>query len=348
MNNNINENQFQMNNQIWMNMMNNNFNNNNINNPMYNQFQMNNQIWMNMMNNNCNNNNINNPMYNPNFMNNMNQMQNQINPLMNVNVNEQMNYINLNKRIIELENIIKKKDIEIAKLKEKLAKSNSFDYIFSPNRDEIDEIDDNAYNNLELNIEYNPPEKSDDKFRFKVYCNFDEKTRSIKKRIFKKLSEKFNIKFRYLKFLYNCYDIKDELTASELGLTNGCNIIIFSTNNIKGAGEDNKLDKKNEIQDNSTINYNKDKIEIIFRTTGGSSQYIFVDREVPIIIVVIYYFLINEQLNELIGFINGSKNIIFIFNASPLNIKDKKTVEEFIGNANPIIIVYSINNLIGG
>ena len=83
-----------------------------------NPFQMNNQIWMNMMNNNFNFN-----MNNPNFMNNMNQIPNQINPLMNMNMIEQMNYFNLNKRIIELENIIKKKDKQIAKLKEKLAKT---------------------------------------------------------------------------------------------------------------------------------------------------------------------------------------------------------------------------------
>ena len=83
-----------------------------------NPFQMNNQIWMNMMNNNFNFN-----MNNPNFINNMNQIPNQINPLMNMNMIEQMNYFNLNKRIIELENIIKKKDKQIAKLKEKLAKT---------------------------------------------------------------------------------------------------------------------------------------------------------------------------------------------------------------------------------
>ncbi len=78
-----------------------------------NPFQMNNQIWMNMMNNNFKYN-----MYNPNFMNNINQIPNQIYPLMNMNINEQMNCINLNQRIIELENIIKKKDLQIAKLKE--------------------------------------------------------------------------------------------------------------------------------------------------------------------------------------------------------------------------------------
>ena len=83
-----------------------------------NPFQMNNQIWMNMMNNNFNFN-----MNNPNFINNMNQIPNQINPLMNMNMIEQMNYFNLNQRIIELENIIKKKDKQIAKLKEKLAKT---------------------------------------------------------------------------------------------------------------------------------------------------------------------------------------------------------------------------------
>ena len=132
-----------------------------------NPFQMNNQIWMNMMNNNFNFN-----MNNPNFMNNMNQIPNQINPLMNMNMIEQMNYFNLNKRIIELENIIKKKDKQIAKLKEKLDKSTSFDYIYSPNRDETDDEDEDeykVYKDLELIISYIPPEKSDDKFIFREY-----------------------------------------------------------------------------------------------------------------------------------------------------------------------------------
>ena len=91
-----------------------------------------------------------------------------------MNMNEEMNIVNLKQRIIELENIIKKKDIQIAKLKEKLAKCNSFDYIYSQNREEIDDDDESkVYKHIELIIRYNPSEKPDDKFVFIENCNFN-------------------------------------------------------------------------------------------------------------------------------------------------------------------------------
>ena len=321
------------------------------NNIQENPFQMNNQIWMNMMNNNNLNNNMFN--FNPNFMNNMNQMPNQINPLMNMNkmnMNEQMIIMNLNQRIIELENIIKKKDIQIAKLKEKLAKSNSFDYIYSPNMDELDDEDESkVYKDLELIIRFNPPEKSKDKFVFHEYCNFNERIKSIKKRLFKKISEKFNVKLHHLKIVFNCYELRDELKASEAGLTNGSNIFIIDTSNIRGAGNDNKLDKKNEYNENNTIDNSEDKIRLTLKTMNGNAIYIFANKEVPIGIVLIYYFLKSEKLYELIDFINGNKQFVFVFNASPLNIKDRKSLKEIFGNTkDPLILVNDIHNLIGG
>ena len=291
-------------------------------------------------------------MNNPNFINNMNQIPNQINPLMNMNMIEQMNYFNLNKRIIELENIIKKKDKQIAKLKEKLDKSTSFDYIYSPNRDETDDEDEDeykVYKDIELIISYIPPEKSDDKFIFREYCNFNEKIKSIKKRLFKKISEKFNVKFKNLKFLYNSCPLIDQITASECGLTNLCNMTITSIINVKGARKDNILEKKNEIHENSTIEDNEDKIGLTFMTTIGTSRNIFVNRDIPIGVVLIYYFLITRKFNEFIDLINGNIKISFIYKSYHLNIKDGKNVEEIFGNEkNPKIIVNDTNNLIGG
>ena len=267
-----------------------------------------------------------------------------------MNMNEQIIIMNLNQRIIELENIIKKKDIQIAKLKEKLSKSNSFDYIYSPNMDELDEEDESkVYKDLELIIRFGQIEKSKDKFMFKEYCNLDERIKSIKKRLFKKISEKFNVKFHHLKFLYNCHQLSDELKPSEEGLTNGSNIFIIDTSNIRGAGNDNKLDKKNEYNENNTIDNSEDKIRLTLKPMYGDAISIFANKEVPIGIVLIYYFLKNEKLYELIDFINGSKQIFFIFNASPLNIKDRRSLKEIFGNTkDPIILVNNIHNLIGG
>ena len=75
------------------------------------------------------------------------------------------------------------------------------------------------------------------------------------------------------------------------------------------------------------------------------------NRDIPIGIVLIYFLLITEKLDELIDLINGNnKNINFMFNLSLLNIKDKKTVEEVFGNEikNPKILVNEMNNLTGG
>ena len=325
---------------------------NNINNIQLNPFlmnNMNNQNWMNIMNNN----NINNNMFNfnPNLMNNnMNQMPNQINPLINMNMmnmNEQMTIFNLNQRIIELENIIKKKDMKIAKLKEKLNRRISFDdYIFFPNINESDESDDEDENKefkeLELNIIYNPPKQSNNKFEFKAFCNLNERIKSIKKRLFEKISKKFKVKFHKLKFLFNCYSLSDNLTASQSGLTNGSTIMIINSANIRGAGDNNE-------NNTLTKDDSEDIINLTFQTVDGHSTSIYAYREIPIGMVLIYYFLRDDKFYELLDFINGRKHIAFIFNSCLLNIKEHKSVGEIFGIVkNPKIIVNEVNNIIGG
>ena len=152
--------------------------------------------------------------------------------------------------------------------------------------------------------------------------------------MFKKISEKYNnVQLKNLKFVYNSYNLNDKLTATESGLFNKSNIFIL---------DDNKI--KDEVKDN------EEKIGLTFRAMHGNSNFIFANREIPVGIVLIYYFLITEKLNELIDLINGNNNISFLFNASLLNIKDKRTVGEVFGNIikNPIIMVNDINGLIGG
>ena len=319
---------------------------NNINN-------MNNQNWMNMMNNN-NFNNINNNMlnFNPNLMNNnMNQMPNQINPLINMNMmnmNEQMIIFNLNQRIIELENIIKKKDIKIAKLREKLNRRISFDdYIFFPNINESDDQDDDdddenkVFKNLELNITYNQ-QRQPNKFEFKEYCESNERIKSIKRRLFEKISKKFKVKFRKLKFLFNCFPLNDHLTSLESGLTNGSNIMIINSGNIRGAGDNNENNKL-------TKDDSEDKIYLTFQRVDGYRISFYAYRDIPIGIVLIYYFLRDDKFYELLDFINGGNRFAFIFNGCLLNIKDHRSIGEFFGIVkNPKIVVNDTSNLIGG
>ena len=252
--------------------------------------------------------------------------------------------LNLNQRIIELENIIKKKDKQIAKLKEKLAKSISFDYIYSRNGYESDDEDENKiYKDLELNIIYHPHKKSEEKFEFKEYCNLNERIRSLKKRIYKKISEKFNVKFCYLQFLFNCYPLSDKLLVSHTGLTNGSNIMIIDNSNIRGAGNNNENENDKLAKDDN------EDIHLIFQTIDGDSINIYTYRGIPIGILLIFYFLIVDKFYELLDFINGSKTITFLFNGCLLNIKDGKSVGEIIGDViNPKIIVNDVHALIGG
>ena len=278
-------------------------------------------------------------------------MPNQINPLINMNMmnmNEQMTIFNLNQRIIELENIIKKKDMKIAKLKEKLNRRISFDdYIFFPNINELDDEDDDedenkVFKNLELNIIYNPPEQPNNKFEFKEFCNLDERIKSIKRRLFEKISKKFKVKFRKLQFLFNCYPLKDNLLVSESGLTNGSNIMIINSGNIRGAGDNNENNKL-------TKDDSEDKICLTFQTVLGYRISIYAYRDIPIGIVLIYYFLRDDKFYELLDFISGGNRFAFIFNGCLLNIKDHRSVGEIFGIIkNPKIIVNDTSNLIGG
>ena len=268
--------------------------------------------------------------------------------MMNMNMNEQMIIFNLNQRIIELENIIKKKDMKIAKLKEKLNRRISFDdYIFFPKINESDDEDDDedenkVFKNLELNIIYNPPEQPNNKFEFKEFCNLDERIKSIKRRLFEKISKKFKVKFRNLKFMFNYYPLKDNLTVSESGLTNGSNIMIINSGNIRGAGDNNENNKL-------TKDDSEDKICLTFQTVLGYRISIYAYRDIPIGIVLIYYFLRDDKFYELLDFISGGNRFAFIFNGCLLNIKDHRSVGEFFGIVkNPKIVVNDTSNLIGG
>ena len=157
-----------------------------MNNSINNMFQMN-QMGMNMMGN------INN---NQNLINNMYQMQNKINPLMNINNNflNQMNnnqfnpnniqmpqnYINPYQRIIELENIIKQKDLKIEDLKRQLqnkVKFNDLSTILCDNK------------TIDIQFKFIPLENPKNEFEFQETCYIHEKFIMVKKRISKKLNK---------------------------------------------------------------------------------------------------------------------------------------------------------------
>ena len=199
-----------------------------------NQIPMN-QMGINMMGNFPNN------MNNQNLMNNIYPIQNQINPLMNFNIptsnnmnngmgqnNNQMpiqmnfNYINPYQRILELENIIREKDIEIEKLKQ-LIKNQNYDdmvdflqndgesFLFEENNFDFDE---NKGDFWEINFKFTPSNNNDNPIELKETCNINEKVFQVEKRISKKLNKSLN----QLKFVVFSNEIPRELKLIEAGL----------------------------------------------------------------------------------------------------------------------------------
>ena len=65
-----------------------------------------------------------------------------------------------------------------------------------------------------------------------------------------------------MQFLFNCYPLKDNLLVSESGLTNGSNIMIINSGNIRGAGDNNE-------NNNLTKDDSEDKICLTFQRVDG-------------------------------------------------------------------------------
>ena len=145
-----------------------------------------NQFGMNMMNN----------INNLNLNNNMNQIQNQINSSMNMYnpFYNQINYMPFNQmginnnftnpyqRIIELENIIKEKDLEIENLKKKLR--NFFDLENIPCFNETDFT--------QLNFTFIPSENPQNVIEFQKFFNKKKKFIKAKRWVAKKLNKNLN------------------------------------------------------------------------------------------------------------------------------------------------------------
>ena len=248
-----------------------------------------------------------------------------------ISIFEEEDFIKNDQNIRELEYIIKKKDLEIVKLKKKLVKYKIFDFIYILNNDE-DEYETKNQNKLvkdvELNIiYYSPTNKNNDKIEFKEYCNLNEKFKKVRKRIEKRISEILNKNFKNLKFTHNNYEIHNELTLAESGLTNNATIIIINVDN----------------------NNNDSKIYLKFMTSQGVQTNFIVYRGIPISIVLIFYLLRKGKIFPIIDLINGQGQIVFLYNACRLRIKDERNVGEIFGNEMyATIVVNDVSNLRGG
>ena len=101
---------------------------------------------------------------------------------------------------------------------------------------------------------------------------------------------------------------------------------------------------ENKVNNQSPVNPNIDKINIVFNTTQGMNKNFAVEREKTI------SELIKTYLNR-VGkpeLFNRTKDICFICNGNKIDIYSKVTVGQYFGhNINPKIIVNDVKNLIG-
>ena len=99
---------------------------------------------------------------------------------------------------------------------------------------------------------------------------------------------------------------------------------------------------QNIIQGNSAFTSNKNNI--IFKATSGLHVMIPVDLDKTLSDTILLY-LRRVDREELF---KPNSGILFLHNASVINIYDKRTIREFFGPfMNPIIMVNDVKNLIG-
>ena len=295
-----------------MNMMNNMNNMNSINymNQMPNQINMNNPMF-NQMNNQFNQNNIQMPM--------------QMN----------FNFINPYQRIIELENIIKQKDIEIENLKS----------LLKLQKNDLTQILYDEFGTFKLKYKFIPLESPEKEIEFEDITYNCEPTINVKKRIAKKLNKNLN----YLYFIQDNMEFPI-FNHQSLRFFKGRTITIKELKDKKGATQEIKEEDNTKSDDILDDDSKKMTINLFFKTTQGVEKILFASRNTPIGIILIFYLLREKGANFVMDIIKKKdRRICFLYHATPLRIDDDRKIREIFGeNLTPRILVNDVDNIIGG
>ena len=240
----------------------------------------------------------------------MNKQPNQMN-LMNMDLT--LNIKNIvepyENKIKELEEIIRQKDFEITVLKQKLNMSNSNINLMNMN-----------INPMMINQNFNPMMMGNNNQQL------ENKGQEIDLIIKTKANRVLQIKFFQkdkLSSLIEKYNIKGHLTY-----------------NYKVLRQDLTLEE-NRLSHYSII-HEEDGVNVIFNTSDGKRICLNLSEDCPIGLAIIF-FLIQYNPIYLHSLVKGEKSIIFLYNASLLNIRDKTTlVDIFKGNPLHCILVQLI------
>ena len=260
------------------------------------------------------------------------------------------------KKITELEQIIKQKDFQIVVLNQKLNEfkksqinmnnnmnMNMMDPMMMNNniinnngnwKDFYNNFENNNMNNNNIN---NPIPKMNIfiKYKEKEYnepFNIDENTGKF----FRRFCRKLGIKFKNCKFIMNQKSIPPTLTFAESGVENNSHISIIEVKSNKNSGD-------SESEDDEQCECDGIKQNVMFCATTGLSINIIISPNHSLLT------LLKKYLARIGITIESAKNsLFFTFNSYKINFDKKTKIKDFFTHDNNLkVIVNDIGNLIG-
>ena len=285
---------------------NNNFNNMNFNDPNQMPFG------------------FNNPNFQPNLMNNDNNINNSM--MMDQTAMRVKNIIEpYQKKIKELEEIIRQKDFQISVLKEKLSNFNfnQNQGINVPNFNINNNINMNNQmmnqgfaNNIEPQINVRFIDDNNEEMVLK-FGKYRKTTKLFEKYLMNKYNE---INLRYYKFSFE--DNKE--------LIPGCTL------------------EQNRITNNSIIRVKtkNNLIRLIFDYDAKKNIIVTLEESTSVCLAIIYFLFELGREDLILNIITNELPFYFIFNASQINIKSKETIKASFGNLAKIAVRIT-GNIIG-
>ena len=269
------------------------------------------------------------------------------------------------KKITELEQIIKKKDFEILVLNQKLSqyKNNPINInnninmmnpmmmnndinmnnpmMMNNNMNWKDFYNNMANNNINLpmgnmNNNINLPKLNliiaYNGNKYNELFNMDENTGKF----FKRFCRKIGIKFKNCKFISNGKAIPSTLTFAEAGVVGESQISVVETKSNDNSADD-------ECDDDGRCECEGDKYNVFFRYTSGLGINIAISEEHSIATLLKKYLARIGKSKEF-----AEKNLCFLYNGCLIKLDRVTKIKDFFKSIkNPKITVYDKANLIG-
>ena len=197
-------------------------------------------------------------------------------------------------KIRELEEIIKQKDFEITVLKQKLKNNNNMSNFQVNPFNQMNPMNQIINMNNQMNII--SPNVKDKGKEINLKVEKDEQIIDIK--VFEN-----DLPYELRKKLgRGSYNYKYKPLISHLSL------------------------KDNGITENTIIQFKKSMMNVVFKDAKGLANSLVLSYDCPLGIAICYYLLKYQHPLDLMSIINNENKILFLFNETPLKIKDKTPI----------------------